>query len=160
MTTIRYCILFFGLLLSGCGTGESYDPSQIPGTFVGSLYYYEADGSDVGDEVESLTTMNTYTAMIARSGANYKITFDDNGKFDVPDITVELFSIVDGKTGAIRTTDGQDFSSSTAGNNAVGQHPNYIGIDPDLGRVDCKLTLKSNDADSVFFLRLSVVRKF
>jgi hypothetical protein len=159
MSLIRRYILFSGLLFFGCGPAETFDMALIPGTYTGSLYYFEADGSDIGDEVPALTTSGNYMATIARSGADYVITFDEDGKFDMPDLTVELFSIVDGRTGAIRTTGGQDFSSSTAGNTAPGQQPNYFGIDPDLGRVDCKLTLKSNDPDSVFFLRLSVVRQ-
>jgi hypothetical protein len=158
MSILRLCLIIPALLLFSCEPAETFDPAAIPGEYEGSLLYYEADGSEQGDSRPDLSKQGGYKATVTRDGAEYLVEFDDSFTHLVPDVSVEMFAIIDGQTASLRTVSGQPYSSVSGSSSSPGQPPNYVSLDRSRRRVGFELLLKSNDADSVYFLNLSVFR--
>ena len=149
------------VLLITCTPEPGFDHAVIPGTYKGSLYYFTSAGADkAGVNLPAMSKTSEFRTVVTFDGSQYLFSFDNSFKYQVPDVQIEVFSIVNGNTATIRTKSGQTYSSSSALNSAPGQPANYISDDTHARKVRCELTLKSNDPDSAYFLNFTLFRDY
>lgn len=145
------------LLLSTCQKDDEFNASVIPGEYTGTLNYFTSvQGGGVGDNVPDLSKSAGYKTVLTKVGSNYTLSFDKSFKYTIPDISLEFTSFFNYNTVMIRPVQGQDYSLSAI--QFHGTPANYISVDEGFRIVTCKLELKSNAPDSIYFLHLYLSR--
>jgi len=153
------CVLSLSLSFSSCKKDEEFNSVLIPGEYTGIMAYYTSiNGGIVGTYIDSLSKYPEYKTTISKSGLNYILSFDKSFIYTLPDITVQITSIESSQQAIIKTLEGQVYSSSSIP--ASEYPPNYFYITKYPARIDCILTLKSNDPDSIYFLNFRLFRLY
>jgi len=156
MKTIQLVVLLI-ILLSACKKDNEFDKALIPGEYSGALYYFPSlSGGETGNNDPDLSKSTDYKTTITRNGSNFTVSFDTSFIYTIPDISFEITSIENSEIAIIRTQNGQAYSSSYE--LGYGQNHNYIQIDKYIHRVDFRMTLKSNNPDSIYYLDLGLLR--
>jgi hypothetical protein len=154
----RYLFILVIILLPTCKKDNEFDTGLIPGTYTGAIHYFPSvDGGEPGFNDPDLSKSGDYKTTITKYGSNFVLSFDTSFIYSIPDINVKISSF-SSEIVSIYTPQGQAYSSSGALENYPGQPANYISIDTYIHRVDCHLTLKSNDPDSIYYLNFVLLR--
>lgn len=155
----RLLFVFILMLLSTCQKDDEFNVEFVPGEYTGALAYFTSlNSGGVGINITDLSKADAYKTTISKIGSNYILSFDKSFRYTIPDISVEITSPMNSKLVAIKTIAGQAYSSSGELTTYPNEPPNYFSIDQYVHRVDCNLTLKSNDPDSIYFLHLALLR--
>ena len=150
--------LLLVILLTTCKKDDEFNTGLIPGTYTGAIYYFPSvDGGGPGFNDPDLSKSDDYIITITKNGSNYVFSFDTSFMYTVPDMNIEISSF-NSEIVSIYTQQGQAYSSSDALENYPGQPANYISITEYIHRVDCHLTLRSNDPDSIYYLNFILLR--
>lgn len=96
--------------------------------------------------------------MVKRVGSNFVLSFDQSFNYSIPDLTVEIASTKNPNVVAITTIPGQAFRSLNRENTYMNEPSNYFSSDEFIRRVDCNLTIRSNDPDSISSLTFIMLR--
>jgi len=154
----RYLVVFLIFLLPTCKKDDEFNAGLIPGEYTGAIAYFTSvDGGGPGFNDPDLSKSSDYKTTITKDGSHYVLSFDTSFIYTIPDINIEISSF-NSEIVNIYTEVGQAYSSSTALENYPGQPANYISIDKDIHRMDCHLTLRSNDPDSIYYLLFLLLR--
>jgi len=142
---------------------DDFDFGVVPGDYEGSLTYFTANqGGGIDINLPELSKTTGYRVSIANVGTGHRLSFDKSFKYEVPDIDVvenEYYSKNSASIVSIRTIDGQPYTTVVM-QTYPGVPSSYFYVDEVLRNVKCILTLKSNNPDSVYYLDISVLRKY
>lgn len=154
----RYIVVLLIILLPTCKKDDEFNTGLIPGAYTGAIYYFSSvDGGGPGLNDPDLSKSADYKTTITKNGSNYVLSFDTSFIYKIPDINVKITSF-NSEIVNISTLDGQAYSSSNVLGNYRGYPANYFSIDKIIRRVDCQLTLRSNDPDSLYYLNFVLLR--
>jgi len=153
------CILSLTLFCSACKKDDEFNVELVSGEYTGSLTYWTSlsDGG-VGNSRPDLSTGGDYKTTITKVGSNYILSFDKSFIYVLPDVSVEITRYINSEMAAIGTLGGQAYTSTSAVENVPNQPSNYFTIIKYPQRVDCNLSLRSNDPDSTYYLTLRLFR--
>jgi hypothetical protein len=154
-------ILITALSFSACKKDDEFNVELVSGEYTGSLTYWTAlsDGG-VGLSRPDLSTGSGYKTTITKVGSTYILSFDKSFIYALPDISVEISRYINSEIAAIGTLVGQTYSSTSAVEHVPNQPSNYFTISKYPQRIDCNLSLRSNDPDSTYYLTLKLFRLY
>lgn len=144
----------------GCQKEEEFNTEPLPGDYVGSLIYWTGNGiNSFGSSVPEFSKLFEYKTTIRKSGSRYVLSFDKSFHYNIPDITVEISSNYNSDIVAIKTVDGQAYTSVVR-DYYLDYPNNFFQVNDFPGRVDCNLTVKSINPDSTSFLQFILIRTY
>lgn len=162
--TIPTFLLVFGFVLlslvfSSCKNDDEFNLEHIPGEYTGSLtYWHSLEGDGVSLSSSDPTKGDEFITTIKRAGSNYVLSFDKSFIIKIPDITFEITPIKDSDSFTIITLPGQAYNSVITQKTYWGETSNYIWISKYPQVVNCNLSLRSNNPDSINFIEIRVLR--
>lgn len=150
-------ILLF--LLINCKKKEELLTDLMPGEYTGSLAYFTSVNGGEGKYLSDSSISDNFKTTITKAGSKYILSFDKSYFFTIPDISVEVTVSVNDYLKGISTIAGQEFSSFNQVGGCYQNLPcNYFSFDKYVRRLDCVLTIKSNNPNNSFFLTFLLLR--